>query len=174
MSDCEISLPPYRPFLSIGFPCEILWEFLVCVFLSFNPKVSRMGICFKISCECGAFMRSSHEDCVNILVRIKGDHVLTRQVDLKVNDIRHLSMNIELIDAMACFRWRDITALCVSLDFISVIDFKRRQIWTFLNIFEEILEGPKRGGALDIDVTVKCCGKKRAEGDNPLVVDVDA
>ena len=135
----------------------MLWKFLVGVFSSFNPKLSRMDIGFKIGCECGALMRSPHKDCIDVLVRVKCDHVLTWQVDLKANNIWYLAMNIELIDAMACFRWRDIMALCVPFDFISVIDLKRCKIWTFLNVFEEILERPKGGGTLDIDVTVKCC-----------------
>ena len=150
----------------------MLWKFLVGVFPSFDSQLlfTRVCISFEISTQCCTFMRCSSKDCVDVLIRIEGDHVLTWQVDLEMNDTWHLSIHVKLIDMVASFH---IPTFCVPLNFISVIDLKGCEIWAFLNIFEEVFERSKRCCALNIDVTVKCCRKKWAERNDPPVVHTD-
>jgi hypothetical protein len=115
-------------------------------------------------------MRGMAKNSVKVVVGIEGDHVLTREMDLKPNDIRHLSMNIKLVDMMCGFGWRDVTAFRVPFNFVPIINFERCQVRSLLNVFEEVLQRSKGCGTFDINVTVKSHRKERTKRDNPSIV----
>ncbi|KAH9972370.1 hypothetical protein BJV77DRAFT_968547 [Russula vinacea] len=90
------------------------------------------------------------EDSGDIVIWIKSDHVLTWKMDL--------------------FWWGDIAAINILCDFITLMEFCRGPITTFVNVFEWIFDGTDRCNTLNIDVQVIFCRHVWIVWNNPTIV----
>ena len=95
-------------------------------------------------------------------------------MDLKANNIWDLVMSIKMIDSVSGFSGRDISAIGVSFDFVTVVDFKGGKVRSLLDVFEKILERSKGSCAFDIDMAVEGRRKIWAIWYYPSVVNPDS
>jgi hypothetical protein len=77
-------------------------------------------------------------------------------------------MHIKMKNTPCRLGGRDIPALDPACNLIAFVsDLETGHIAAFLDVLEGILEGPKRDGALDVDVAVVLGREPRTVGYNP-------
>ena len=81
-------------------------------------------------------------------------------------------MDFEVKNAPDCLRRSDVTPVYVIFNLVSSI-LQRCSVWTFINIFEAVFNGPESRNGLDINMGTEFCEQERIVWHDPTIIDVD-
>lgn len=100
-------------------PDEMLRNLLVCIL----PSGSIVSVKLKEPCEHGRFLVTTFLKNFGTFVRIKKNHMLTRQMNLQAEDGWMLMMDRKLKETSRCLRCGNVSTVPEFRNFISPLDF---------------------------------------------------
>jgi len=119
----------------------MLRKLLICILASLLTNSPFIGIGFEECSESSPLIGTTLKNSLEVIIGIKGDHVVIREMDLKSDNIWDLLVSVKVENSPDSIQHRDVVSVNPPLDLVLLSHFKCTMIWPFwmyLNVYLKV------------------------------------
>jgi len=140
---------------------KMLRKLLICILASLLTNSPFVSVGFEECSESSPLIGTTLKNSLEVIVGIKGDHVVIGEMDLKLDNIWDLLVSVKVENSPDSIQRRDVASVNPPLDLVLLPHFECTMIWPFLDVLECVLEGSKSDSTFHVDVAVKISIEER-------------